>query len=79
MVALVEFRSALGLEESKTLSADGSVGELTTQHTSSNPNMDTPTQIDDDDESRDTVNDLTISGTSVAQKVSRGSSVESIS
>ena len=84
--ALVEFRFALNLEDSPVFFADASTfGESNSQYTSTTPQTavtprshpDSSTQVDDD-ESRDTVNDLTIAGTSAAHKSSRGSSLGSV-
>ena len=86
LACLLDFRAALGLEESSILGSDDSInGGSTSQRTSLTPHTSvTPrshmesVSLSDDDESRDTVNNLTNAGTSVAHKSSRGSSVGSI-
>lgn len=81
--ALDEFRLALGLGESIVFSTDASTfGGTTSQHTSQcttvTPSRPEASDHTDGDESRDTINDLTLAGTSAAQKPSRGSSMGSV-
>jgi len=89
LAALAEFRTALGLGDSNILSADAStLGDATSLRSAVTPRsamtphsqMDSATQSQfEDDESRDTVNDMTVTtpATSAARK-SRGSSVGSV-